>query len=229
MVAHAWLSTPQGSRKYLERLQSLAATVFQEESLVRRALELSQRIHPTLEAYSPDVAKRHEAMVASLRGRIQRRVRSVSEQLQHPRQPLEFDQSGLAPLPHWTERSASRDSNFQWAQLEQDGESLLHLAPLNGGGTGSWRTRAFLEAGRYRFEGRARVSADAVGGRVSLRVSGNGPQPGPPANGTAWIPLSHPFVVQGYLAEVVLMCEFRGSRGEAWFDVDSLRLVRERE
>jgi hypothetical protein len=43
---------------------------------------------------------------------------------------------------------------------------------------------------------------------------------------TEWIPLSFTWTVDS-LAEVVLVCEFSGARGEAWFDVESLHLVRE--
>lgn len=226
-IARAWLSTPMGGRRYFERVQALHTNLLQEDAILARVHALAARIRPTLEAYSPSVASRHDAAVASLCDRIQRRLQNIGEQLQAPSQPLSFDQSGTAAITNWNERTTSRHAVFRMEQLEQDGRSLLYLAPIGRDGTAAWRTRVLLEAGRYRLEGRAKLSENAGGSRVCLRVSGGSPMPSAVVASNGWVFLSYPFAVDAYLSETLLMCEFRGARGEAWFDLSTLRLIRE--
>ena len=111
-------------------------------------------------------------------------------------------------------------------KVEAAGSTMLWMSAMNQGGAGSWRARAVLKAGRYRFEGRVKASEAAVGSLATLRISGDRPDP-QPITGTDWMNLSYPFTVEGQLSEVVLVCEFTGARGEVWFDLGSLKLVRE--
>jgi spore coat protein H len=225
LVARAVMSTPEGGRRYLARMDVLRTNLFIEEKLIGRVQEMAQHIHPTLAAYNPTVAQWHEAAVANLCDRIQRRIRSVTQQLAIPRETMAFDASGTAPVSPWNEVVKTQGADLQIDTVNEAGRTLLHFAALARGGTGSWRTRVRLAGGQYRFEGRARVSPNAVGSRLCLRISGMRVLP-QTVTGTDWIPLSQTFFVEG-LSEVILVCEFAGARGEAWFDVDSLRLVRE--
>jgi len=223
LVAWAVMSTPQGGRQYLERLGTLRTNVLQEQVVTQRVGELAQRIRPTLAAYDPEAARRHDAAVASLCERITRRLRSVSEQLSAPREPMKFDASGTAPLTHWTPHVSPPRAPLTLEQVEEHGRRLLHITAGNAGGTGSWRSRVNLEGGQYRFEGRAKTSG---GSRICLRISGARLPPQAVA-GTDWVPLSYTLNVDGFMTEVELICEFSGTRGEAWFDLESLRLVRQ--
>ena len=139
---------------------------------------------------------------------------------------MTFDASGTARLTNWTARITSQGAAPKLDTVEEDGRQLLHIDVRNRGGTGSWRTRVCLPGGQYRFEGRARIRGAPAGAGISLRVSGQRVRPRVPA-GTDWAPVSCPLRIEGIQAEVELVCEFTGSRGEAWFDADSLRLVRE--
>jgi hypothetical protein len=225
-VAQAVVSTPPGRRQYFERLGSLATNRFSEQAITNRVGELARRIRPTLAAYDPEAARRHDAEVASLCERISRRLQSVTEQLNVPWEPLSFEPDGTARLTRWWPRVGQAGASFQLQQTEAQGRPVLRVAVGNRGGTVSWRTRVFLEQGVYRFEGRARGGADGAGGQVCLRMSGArvGLQP---LAGEQWVPLRYEFRVDGGQAEVELVCEFTGQRDEAWFDLESLRLVRE--
>jgi hypothetical protein len=225
-VARAVMNTPEGSRLYLERIESLRTNLFLEENLIKRVHALDQKIRPTLAAYDPAWARRHDREVALLCDHIHRRMQSVEEQLTRPKEPVPFDASGSAPLLEWKQPYQAAGSSLRLDQRKQDGQTLLHIAAINQGGTASWRTRVILAPGQYRLEGRARASAEARGGRLWLRLSG-ARIPGQLITGTDWIPLSYSFPVEGVSSEMVLVCEFSGARGEAWFDVNSLRLVRE--
>lgn len=226
IIARAALGTPQGAQLYFERVRALHEELFKEEMILGRVRELGARLRPTLAAYSPSIAEWHDEAVASLCSRISRRIRSIGEQLKTPREPLPFDQSGAVLLRNWNERFPSDNSFYHMEQVQMDGQNLLQIDTPRGG-TCSWRTRVLLGSGQYRFEGRAKVNEEGVGSRVSLRISGSAPLSREVAIHTDWIPLEYSFSVDGLVSEVVLVCEFSGSRGKAWFDLDSLRLVRQ--
>lgn len=227
LVARAVLSTPEGQRRYLERVAVLRTNVFVPERITERVRELSRRIRPTLAAYSPALAEEHDAHVEFLCERIQERARSISDQLAAPREPLQFDGSGVAPLSSWSARvTAQRRGRMQFERTERAGRRVLWIAAQQGGGVGGWRTRVLLEAGRYRFEGQVQTRGAGDAGGAVLRVSG-AREVWPQASDEVWTPLSYAFTVAEPLTEVELICEFYSVRGEAWFDEASLRLVRE--
>jgi hypothetical protein len=88
-----------------------------------------------------------------------------------------------------------------------------------------------LEAGRYRFEARARAKAieavdDEKGRGAGLRISGSQEKRHNALAGNAdWTNLGYEFDVDEP-REVILVAELRAHKGEAWFARDSFRLVR---
>jgi len=227
LVAEAVMSTPQGRARYLERVAKLRTEIFLEQKLTNRVYELSRRIRPTLAAYAADLAQEHDAHVAYLCQRIVERARSISEQLAAPQAPLEFDHRGVARLSDWEPHLTSRRRGVvQLDRTERDGRNVLQVTAGPGGGAGGWRARVLLEAGAYRFEGNVRTRGVGAAGGASLRISG--PRDTRMyASDDAWSEISYRFEVTQPLAEVELICELRTGRGEAWFEQDSLRLVRE--
>jgi hypothetical protein len=225
LVARAIMGTADGPRRYYARMAELQTNFFRADDLIARVQQLAQHIRPTLAAYDPGVAQMHDSAVASLCERIRQRVASLDEQLAEPRAAVQFDSSGILQLADWNQHLQTQGSQFQFGSVDQAGKRVLRIAAINSGGTGSWRSPVRLDVGQYRFEGRARVSASAVGGRVCLRIS-HSQTPATLVQTTDWIPLSFTFSIDS-LSEVVLVCEFAGARGEALFDVDSLRLTRQ--
>jgi hypothetical protein len=227
LVARAVSTTPAGQRLYFERISTLRTNVFIEEKLTNRVYELSRRIRPTLAAYAPELANEHDAQVAYLCERIVQRASSISEQLTSPQEPIQFDASGVARLSGWTPRiPAQQPSLLRLERAERDGKKLLQIIPSQGGGSASWRARASLEAGRYRFEGKVRTSGVGTSGGVCLRTSGSR-DIRLVTSDDEWSLLRFDFAVQRPLAEVELICELRATQGEAWFEEESLQLVRE--
>ena len=89
-----------------------------------------------------------------------------------------------------------------------------------------------LEAGRYRFEAMAKASGVAPvsdpqkGEGAGIRISGsNEPRPNKLVGNTEWQKISYEFDAFPGI-ETVLVCELRASKGEVWFDTDSLKLVK---
>jgi hypothetical protein len=227
LVAHAVMTTPGASTRYFDRVAALRTNVFLPERLTNRVHALSRRIRPTLAAYGPDVAEQHDGHVAALCERIVARAQSISEQLAAPRDPIAFGEDGVARLSGWTPRpDPRRAGEVEFDEVERDGRGVLRITVGTGGGAGAWRTGARLEAGAYRFEGNVQTRGVGQAGLASLRLSMLR-DPGGRASDDAWSVFSHPFTVYHPLAEVELLCELRAATGEAWFERDSLRIVRD--
>jgi hypothetical protein len=84
--------------------------------------------------------------------------------------------------------------------------------------------------GQYRFEGRVRTAGvvpltDLRGEGAGLRIS-RLPRSNKVLGDSAWQKLEFDFNVPNEASEVDLVCELRAVKGEAWFDLDSLQLVR---
>jgi len=84
LVARAVLETPEGRRRYFERLAMLAENHFTRERMTRQVAELQSRIRPVLLALNPNAARKHDQAVARLQQRIHQRIASVQQQLTHP-------------------------------------------------------------------------------------------------------------------------------------------------
>jgi len=114
------------------------------------------------------------------------------------------------------------------------GKDALHIR-TTGQGIASWRAKVLLEPGKYRFQARVRTSGvvpirDQKGEGVGLRISGSQqPRSNYASGDTDWKDLRYEFTVPGGQDEVVLVAEMRASKGDAWFEAESLKLVRVRQ
>jgi hypothetical protein len=169
-----------------------------------------------------------------MRGRLLARHKNIADQLARlaPRH-LPFDAGGVARLSQWQPKKLGGDKTE--GVIDQgplDGKPALHLRVLKGDALLSWRARVQLPAGRYRFEGRARTANVAGltniverGNGAGLRISGEA-RAHQLLGDSPWTLLEHVFEVPPDVPETELLCELRACRGEAWFDLESLRLVR---
>jgi len=80
ILANAILQTPEGQRRYRERMTSLLDTVCKVEKLQARLNELAGKIRPALSVNAAEL-KSFEAGVASLRDRIAKRAYFIGEEL----------------------------------------------------------------------------------------------------------------------------------------------------
>lgn len=231
MVSRAVLSASEGRKQYFQTVGHLFTNVFDPKNITNRVHELARKIRPTLAAYHPDFATAHDYNVTSLCDRIMQRAQSVAEQLNRSWEPIPFDENGAALLTNWVARGSGRVSAILVpSDTVQPGSSgtgsLFHLKSDHLRAAGSWRASALLEPGQYRFEARVRVNKLEGSGGAWLRVNGS-QESSAYVEQPDWTPISMRFWVREPLRDVELICEFRDARGEAWFDADSIRLVRE--
>jgi len=229
LVAKAVIEIPELRARYFERIKQLRKTVYNVEAMTNRVNELSAKISPVLKEKYPDTAKEQERAAENFCAAVARRARSIDDQLATPITPIDFDASGAATLTRWESKSDFGHPAMSREPAE-GGKENLHLSTTKGSSIGTWRSRFWLEKGRYKVEGRVKTRGlvpdvgDSRGG-AGLRLATG--RSGKYVTDTSdWSNVSHEFSIGDALGEVQILCEFRGAEGEAWFDLQSIRLVR---
>jgi hypothetical protein len=225
LAAQAVLDTPQGKALYEAALHSLFTNLFRTEVLVERVGQLTGELRPFLTGPQFD---RLQAETALVKERILQRRRDLEEQLSRPQLELMRFQAGLGRPEGWIAVEAPAGGTLERAK-GPGGISALHI--VAGPQTlASWRAKALLERGRYRFEGRAKVAGvkplpSGTHQGAGLRIGGGLRQGANLLGDSSWQPLAAHFQVEKATREIELICELRASAGEVWFDLDSLRIV----
>jgi len=225
-VARSILELPEGRKLYRQRVGSLLTNLFTAERLVARIDELQKRIRPALAAIHEHEARNHDGAVNNLRNQVIGRVAGIQRMIEQPEpKSLEFDPSGVATLTAW--RMHNPQGGALLDKTSESGVRALHIRTSYPGSV-SWRSRVLLDAGQYRFEGRLKTAG--VGGYRSERGEGAGlrisglPRPNRMSGDSDWKMVSFNFPVEGFTREVELVCELSAGRGQAWFDLSSLKL-----
>jgi hypothetical protein len=224
LLTRAVLLTSEGQKRYRERISSILTNQFRTEVFTNRVTEIAARIRPILAERNGAGLKDWEQQVSGLRERIIARQKSVTEQLAALKHPAKFDAKGIASLDGWKPQiDAGKPECTQAA-------NILKIKQGGGGaGMASWRARAVLDPGKYRFEGKVKVIEVLPANRsdigAMLRVSGSKVMP-QVRGASEWRSMSHDFEVQFPSDQVELVCELACLVGEAWFDASSMRLVR---
>lgn len=228
LVARAVVETPEGRRRYLERMALLLTNVFNVEPLTNRVEEMAAHLRPVL-ARNPAALLNFEQGVDRLVTRMAQRAQSVARQLNDVNTPLAFDAAGEAKLSAWRSQRDSGSPSFSHNTSRRNAPGLLEIRAAGAPAYGSWRTTVLLEAGEYLFVGKARLEDLEIGpgvtrGGVTLRVSGERAAK-MVTDASEWTTLTYRFSLLA-MADMELVCEFRGSNGRARFDADSLKLIR---
>jgi spore coat protein H len=228
LVAQAFLQTPEGRQRYRARFGELFTNVFNVAALTNRVNELQARIRPALAAMGAAAAKEHDGQAQRLRDLIVQRAAFLQRQLSVPEpKPLAFDSSGRGSITGW--RTQSDAGSAKLDRISDSGKDMLHIR-ATGHSIASWRATVLLDPGKYRLEGRVRTAGvaaikDEKGEGAGLRISGSQQRSNHASGDTSWTELGYEFSLPAE-DEVVLIAELRASKGEAWFDRESLKLVR---
>ena len=238
LVARKVLETTEGRRRYRARMSELLTNVFKIEVLTNRINELQARIRPELTAINPEVARNHDGAVDHLRAEVIGRWAGLQRLLSIPEpQPLKFDNSGFAALSIWRTLDPLGTALLDRVGVAGSKRTLHIRAGPAGKCTASWRCRVLLAPGQYRCEGLVRTAgvvaldepnaAVQKGKGAGLRVHGSRqPRSNEALGDTDWRKVEFDFAVDPAGEEAEVVCELRAAKGEAWFDLDSLRLVR---
>lgn len=227
IITRAVLGTPQGGKAFRERRRQLFTQTYRLDLFSNRVDKAVANLKTA--AHDSNETKQFEDYGREMLRRIAARYQVVSNQLATPEpQPLRFDSDGVGRLADW--RPMKRTGEAALELTQSDGRSALHIKTAGGGAVASWRLNVSLPAGQFRLTGDARAAKvmvdtnDALAGAV-LRISG-AKLAGKLVGDTAWTTLDHTFETTYEGEEKELVCELRARQGEAWFDAQSLRLIR---
>jgi len=225
-VAKSVLETSEGRSIYRSRVALLFTNSFQVALLTNHVRRWSASLAPNLSRSEARALLRESEDLCE---RIERRASEVARQLALPEPSRLSFTNGIAHLDGW--RAANPPDGGKLDRTSLEGKASLHIqaGPKT---SASWRTKVWLEPGRYRFEARTRAAGvkALTFGRTSgvfLSVPGRNWQGAPPLVGDHdWTLLRVEFDLTKEETEVELLCNLRAQAGEAWFDLESLRLIR---
>ena len=225
LVARAVIETPEGRSLYAARFHSLFTNLFKVEALTNRVDQLAREVRPFLSGTNWTTLRDESEQV---KARIIGRQASLSAQLSRPPVTLLVFTNGIGRPGGWRAVEGAPAARFEEAR-SPDGRPSLHIVARNETAA-SWRAQVALRPGRYRFEGRCRVVGVmplpyGVHQGGGLRVGGRVRQAENLIGDSAWRVLGEDFQIDRDGEEVELICELRARLGEAWFELESLRIV----
>lgn len=233
MVCRAVLETPADRQRYLDRLAQIRAKVFTPERMTAEIDRLSARLMPLAKDLGPDAVKRHQAETAGLRDRVAQRIANMDKQFARLAAPLAFDSSGSASLATQPWEAHQSSGGAALDKVTESGRELLHIKMI-GEGRASWRLGLNLAPGKYAIEGRVRTAKvvpaaapppNPAGASIGLRNTSFAP----PLTGTLdWTPVRQIIEITDASAEYIFSCQLSAKSGEAFFDLTSLKLVRQK-
>jgi spore coat protein H len=225
LVAKALMDTAEGHRRYRATFESLFTNVFRVPMLNRRVDQVVAHLGPALTAREY-AGVRDEAV--HLKERLVQRQLSLKRQLSEPERVLLVFTNGIGCLGGWVKVDEPVSGQMDKGQAPDHTPALRIVARCES--SASWRTKVLLSRGRYRFEGQVKVSGvkPLPYGKhqgAGLRITG-GVRDSGLVGDSDWRALAAEFEVTEETQDVELVGELRASAGEAWFGLESLRLIR---
>jgi spore coat protein H len=227
MVGQAVLSNPAWKAKLPERVREIYENVLKPVDWPGRVVEVGNLVKASLEKKNPQWAKDYQNQINAARDRVAQRIASVGKQLGDVPKPAAFDKNNMLKLVDGWRVENGSGGDVAMDETQIDGKKCLHIR-ANSASAGSWRKAINLPPGRYRFEADVKTAGvvptnDGKNRGASLRISGGTGGPEGAEGDSGWKTIHYNIESQG--ADVVLVAELRGQKGDAWFDRDSLRLV----
>jgi hypothetical protein len=220
--------TEPGRRAYRQRLRELFERIYRVEAL-------TNRVHQEIARLSTNGLS--EAEVAQLKqgGEVLcHRIQTIAKHLARDLATLEpqvpaFDGSGVARLSGWQFQSRLGEPKAE--ETAAGGNRSLHITASGRMTDAWWCTRVVLPPGKYRFIGRLRTQGVEPSDRrlapgAGLYVTGDPPRM-TTVGDSDWREESRDIEVKNGPLEVDLSCRLRGRAGEAWFETDALRILRQ--
>jgi spore coat protein H len=222
VVARAVLSIPEGQKLYRERVGALFTNIFRVAVITNRIEQELARIRTG--NFNSNEFTDIERRAMLMRDRVIARAARASNELAGVTLvPLKFETNGIAPLTEW--RADYDGGTGKVERVTFDGRAAFHITATGPNYHPSWRSLVYMEKGSYRFEGVLRIDAK---GPVAAMLRLSGPSTATTySSATGWRELAYDFQVRDELGhDVEFVCDFSATEGEAWFDVNSLRVRR---
>jgi hypothetical protein len=226
VLTRSVLESTRDREIYRERVSSLFTNIFKLEAISNRVEVACAKLR---EAVRSDQERtnlmRHSSNFLQ---RVALRHARVAEQLSQPEPPrMIVDRGPGVALTGWEADVDQGTATLEKREL--DGRRVLSIENGPGPSLGVWRTRAMLDPGQYRVSGQVQTSnvVQRSFSGAAIRTYKMYATPRRVVTGSAWQNLEHHFVVNSGEEEVEFICELSAANGQAWFDLDSIRVARE--
>jgi hypothetical protein len=225
-LARALLSNEESRVKWAQRLRELAPLVLDVKTFREWSSLQGSLLRPHLTRAESRTWDQH---IQELETNLTTRARHVAS---------EWAQA--IPTAASVASSPSIPSSWTAVGIPADGQALESIEPdgtrtwmlVAGKQTSaSWTAAVRLPPGRYRFEGRIRTAGVqrlpfGTHQGASLRIGGIDARSESVEGDTPWRTVGAEFNIASSPTSVSLICELRARSGQAWFDRDSLKLLR---
>ncbi len=233
IVAAAVMQNPEWRAKYRERLRELLPLFAPADKLVARVDAVQPRLRPLLEALNAEQAQGHDDRIRELKERLSARAESLKEQVESSDPtPPEFDENNTMHLADWYGASECEDAMHEEVDVPGEPPRKAYLIKCGPSGrcVASWRRKVLLAKGRYEFDVEAKTAdvegiEDDRGPAVGIRISG-AVRTDSLAGSSDWTPLKFEFDVLEDVREVELVAELKSTKGQVWFDRETMKLKR---
>lgn len=157
VIAKAAMQIPEVRQLYLARVSDLLHGELKVETVTNRVHSLARRVRPALQAIRGEEAESYDSDLAILLSRIQIRLASLQRQMEGVKQLLKFEGSEPIKVTGWQQRAES-------APHQPGTKAAGKELELEANSTQVWASTVWLEAGKYRLEGR--IKTQGVVGRT---------------------------------------------------------------
>ncbi len=228
LAARAVMEVPEGRKAYRRRCLALFTNLFRANEIHHTIDQATARIRPVLTAEEAGALDRE---TAAFKQRIADRIADVAKQFaQSPIELLRFEK-GIGKPDSWQAYDPPAGGLLEQTNAPGGKSALMIRAgPVT---SASWRAKVLLPPGRYVFQGRLKAeSVDPLDfGRnhgAVLRVMGvSSGRPSALLKTQPWTVQNVAFETRELEQEIEVRCELRAKSGTAWFDLESLRIVRQ--
>ena len=225
LVGAAVWSNPEWKTHYMKVAKEIYEKALKPVDWDARIAAQGAKVKEALTRANAQWGKDYEGQIRGARDRVGARLASIGKQFGDMPKPIEWVDNvfKLGPKQWNAQGGGALD------EQNVDGKHCLHIR-ADGAAAASWRRTVALSPGRYRFEAMVKTADVAAGGDASgdgagLRISG-GTRKGVNAltGNAAWQKVGFEF--DGAGGEVILVAELRSGKGEAWFQTESLQIVK---
>jgi hypothetical protein len=222
---------PEIRDRLRKRMTELAATSFQVQPITNQIAGIRERIRQAMVGLPVSEWRYVDGEIRQKRRMILERIAFVQDELQNWPEPMKPLAAGTAvKLGEWEQVQQSGRAKFDRQPRQESDPISLHLAAVDGDVIASYRApTGKLPSGLYRLTARAatrnvQAYTGNLGAGVGIRISGA--QRTHKLEGTAdWTLLTFDFELGGD-EETTVILELRATKGDVWFDLGSVKLVR---
>jgi hypothetical protein len=230
LVSAAVMQNDELRLKYRQRQTSMAKLLKPIDPWLRQIDARRDKLAALLETIDANLVAAYLDRVSEFKERLVQRSDLLQSLIADGMQsPIEFDAAGEVILIDWY--PAVEAENVKVEEVTDAGVACYVVAQEQFGDFSSaWRKQVLLPKGRFRFEARVKTEdvipiPDGQGCGAGIRVSQSG-RSNELVGTSQWTQVTYEIDVPEDQRMVELVLELRARLGKAWFDRESLRLVR---